>query len=298
MNREDATTVRQAGKVAPFLTRVLEKLARWPEALVLAVSAALILLIGLVDALTGPELAFAIFYVLPIVAGGWIAGRRTAFIIGLLSGVVWTAADVMAGHVYTRSWIQFWNGAVLTAVFMIIAYAIAELRIVMEHEREQSRRDSLTGLPNARTLAERVGQELPRARRYKRPVTVAYIDCDNFKEVNDLFGHNTGDELLRLIARTLTDTLRVTDCAARMGGDEFVVLLPETDEAAAGITIHKLMRRLADVVQLRGFPVTFSAGVVTRRQVPATAEELIREADLLMLDVKRAGKAQVRFVTR
>jgi len=298
MNGEQTTTaVARTGKVAPFLTRVLEQLARWPEPLVLALSALLILAIGVVDALTGPELAFSLFYILPIVAGGWIAGRRTAFIVGLLSGVVWTAADIMGGHVYTRPWIQYWNGAVLTTVFMIVAGAIAELRIVMEHERELSRKDSLTGLPNARTLSERIEQELPRARRYKRPLTLAYIDCDNFKQVNDIFGHAAGDELLRLIGRTLIETLRVTDCPARMGGDEFVVLLPETDQPAAQITIQKLMVRLREVVQLRGFPVSFSAGVVTRTVIPNTPEELIREADLLMIDVKRSGKAQVRFIT-
>ncbi len=108
-------------------------------------------------------------------------------------------------------------------------------------------RDELTGLLNRRALVERLEEEISRARRHGAPLSLIYADVDEFKEVNDRFGHAVGDEFLILVAETLTLTLRPTDHVARMGGDEFVVVLPETDSAGAEALASRISEGLLDL---------------------------------------------------
>jgi diguanylate cyclase (GGDEF)-like protein len=137
--------------------------------------------------------------------------------------------------------------------------------------------------------------ELQRARRYRHPLTLLYIDADNFKIVNDQWGHQTGDQVLIRIARILKNHLRGTDITARLGGDEFVVLLPETASEAAQITARKLRTRLLEDLQRAGWPVTFSIGVLTFTTPPYTVDAMVTEADALMYAVKRSGKNAMKY---
>jgi diguanylate cyclase (GGDEF)-like protein len=132
-----------------------------------------------------------------------------------------------------------------------------------------------------------------RSRRYGRPITLIYIDVDNFKHLNDHYGHATGDELLKTIGMTLETSVRSTDMAARLGGDEFAVLLPETDEANAGIIVAKLRQNLEKAIGPKGWPVTFSFGVVTFPIALDSMEEMIKRADEFMYEAKRGGKSAV-----
>jgi diguanylate cyclase (GGDEF)-like protein len=139
---------------------------------------------------------------------------------------------------------------------------------------------------------------MARSRRFRRPVTVAYIDVDDFKSVNDRFGHREGDELLRALAATMLQAVRETDLVARMGGDEFVILLPETDTASA----RRVMQRLTGLVHTRlehsRWPVSISVGVVTFRECPGSVAELLNWPDRLMYAAKRQGKRRVLYEIR
>ena len=168
-----------------------------------------------------------------------------------------------------------------------------KLQAALETEKNLSRVDFLTGIPNRRTFNEALSQEGKRSRRYGRPITLAYIDVDNFKFLNDHYGHATGDELLKTIGRTLESSIRSTDMVARLGGDEFAVLLPETDEANAGVIVAKLRQNLQNAISPKRWPVTFSFGVVTFPVALDSVEEMLKRADEFMYQAKRGGKSAV-----
>jgi diguanylate cyclase (GGDEF)-like protein/PAS domain S-box-containing protein len=167
------------------------------------------------------------------------------------------------------------------------------LQLALEIEKNVSRVDFLTGIPNRKTFYEAVETEVHRAVRYRRPMTLSYIDVDNFKSVNDVLGHAAGDDLLKVVATTIQVALRRTDTVARLGGDEFAVLLPETSAEAAGVAVGKVQRSLQEAVSRHSLPITFSVGVVTYTTPLESVEQMIKRADELMYQVKRNGKSAV-----
>jgi diguanylate cyclase (GGDEF)-like protein len=150
--------------------------------------------------------------------------------------------------------------------------------------------DGLTGALNSREFYRQVELELLQAARHQRAVSIAYLDLDNFKQVNDNFGHNSGDELLRAVADCIRTNLRRTDLLARMGGDEFAIFLPETDTQAVEAVVAKIRLNLKLAMQGREYPVTFSLGAISFGQAPGSVDDILRQADLLMYTVKAAGK--------
>src|SRR4030042_6961301 len=126
-----------------------------------------------------------------------------------------------------------------------------------------ARKDFLTGIPNRQAFFEIAGIEINRCRRHGYPLTIAYIDCDNFKVINDRFGHQTGDNLLCSVANTLQKSIRVTDIVARLGGDEFAILLPETGYEPAEVVIRKIQKILLDFMQKNEWTIIFRFGVAS-----------------------------------
>src|SRR5216683_2248689 len=152
-------------------------------------------------------------------------------------------------------------------------------------------RDPLTLVYNARAFAERLGQELKRTRRYGRPLSVLYLDLDDFKRVNDSHGHQTGDAVLKLVADAIRRAVRQLDVVSRLGGDEFAVLMPETDGDLADAAAARLAKELRDA--FKGTPaVTASVGVVSCTRAEAGVDEVLRQADQAMYQAKRKGKDQ------
>lgn len=162
------------------------------------------------------------------------------------------------------------------------------LRVHMEH-------DGLTGLLNHSALKERLAQEMARAERIKLPLAFAMIDLDHFKRVNDSHGHAAGDRVLRSLARLLGNRLRRTDIVGRYGGEEFGVILPDTDAATAGAVIDKVREVFAAVehgADGHRFTVTLSAGIAASPPV-ADAERLAAAADAALYRSKHAGRNRV-----
>lgn len=162
-------------------------------------------------------------------------------------------------------------------------------------EKAFSRIDFLTGIQNRRYFIELVNMEINRARRYESPFTLVCIDLDNFKTVNDCFGHSTGDILLRLVARTIRENIRVTDTVARLGGDEFAILLPETVRNVDEVILQKVQKINLDIMRRHGWPVTLSIGVATFTSPPSTVDETLRISDQLMYTAKTNGKNNIRY---
>lgn len=193
-------------------------LVRMTRPLWLAACALLVLLIGLADYITGSEISFSIFSLLPVSLVAWFVSIRAGILFALASAASWLLADLLAGHIHSHPAIPFWNMSVRLGFSLIVLGTLSRLKAAYEREKELSGIDPLTGVPNGRAFLEAARAEIDRVRRYGHPFTIAYIDLDSFKEVNDRFGHSTGDSLLRTVADAFRNNVRATDIVARLGG--------------------------------------------------------------------------------
>jgi diguanylate cyclase (GGDEF)-like protein len=251
--------------------------------------------IGILDFVTGYELAFSVFYVLPISLVTWLMSRRLGFAASLVSTVVWLGADMATGHPYSQPLIPFWNSFIRLTFFAIITVLLSALRKATNEISELARLDSLTGAINSRFFYELAQREIDRCTRYKHPFTLAYIDLDNFKTVNDRFGHPAGDQILRIVVNSTKKHLRKTDVIARLGGDEFALLLPETNEESARVALSKIQDILLQEMQQSNWLITFSIGALISITPPSSTDELVRMADDLMYLVKHSGKNAIKY---
>lgn len=150
-------------------------------------------------------------------------------------------------------------------------------------------------MPNPRGFYAELANELLRPIRYHRVFSLAYIDIDDFKCINDTLGHATGDKVLVAVAECLRSSLRATDAVARLGGDEFACLMPETETEAALETFSKVRAKLSRRMKLQGWPLTFSIGMVTFERPPEDIKAAIAIADELMYGVKKGEKDNVAY---
>ena len=250
----------------------------------------LIGIIGLIDYLTGAALGFSIFYVLPISLVTWVSSRRLGIIASLASAFVWLVADISA-QFYPFPVIPFWNSLIRLVFFLIITFLLSSLKSSLE----LARTDGLTSAVNARYFYEIVQMEINRIQRYQRPFTIAYIDLDNFKCVNDRLGHMVGDQVLITLVNAIRTIIRKSDFIARLGGDEFAMLFPETDQEAARIIFSKIQSEFVKVMQQRNWSITLSVGLLTCVVAPNTVNELMEMADKLMYSAKSDGKNSVKY---
>lgn len=167
--------------------------------------------------------------------------------------------------------------------------ALAQLQTRAEEFHRQATMDALTGLHNRRSAEPRLAAEAARSQRHGHPLTVLALDLNNFKQINDRYGHPAGDQVLKEFAERLNSTIRASDLAVRMGGDEFLVLLPECPVEQMPALLARLR---ALEVDYRGekIPVTFSAGWVGYER-GETPEQFLERADQLLYADKRARKA-------
>jgi len=186
-------------------------------------------------------------------------------------------------------------GALLMALLAWILIANLRYRRELLQLAEQ---DSLTGLPNRRRTVEKATTALTSATARPRPVTIALIDLDHFKSINDHYGHAVGDHVLKEFARLSGSVLRETDTLGRWGGEEFLLILPDTDLDCAVTTIHR-MRCAAATMHLpeiaHGLHVSFSAGLATRAQGVQSLDEVIAAADVALYEAKNGGRNLVRL---
>jgi len=269
-------------------TNVTATLEGKPRALLAVFWLLQMAVVSLLDHQTGTELNFSVFYLLPISFAAWFLGIWVAVLSAVASAALIVLLNT-GGHLLPA----LANAGTNLVLFMIMVFILGEVQALYERERGLSRHDFLTALPNARAFYELLTQEKNRARRFGRPLTLAYIDLDNFKLMNDLYGHPEGDALLAAVAQTMQNSIRETDTIARLGGDEFVLLLPETGEEAARVVLTKLHSGLMQLMADNRWPVTFSIGAITFLNAPDSSEEMIQRADKLMYAVKQSGKNRI-----
>lgn len=256
----------------------------------------LVIGLGAIDYHTGPEWSFSSFYLLPISLVAWCVGSNWGLFVSAASGLTWLAADLGAGHVYTHPFTPYWNMLVRLVSFVVVTYALSELKRVLDKERSYARRDYLTGAANSRDFTETAAAELAKARAEGYAIALAYIDLDNFKGINDTFGHSVGDQLLKLVAETIKKNLREGDMVARLGGDEFGVLLPRATGDSSSAAMKRMREHFLAEVKKKKWPVSFSMGLVLFEKFPDSVDEMIKRADNLMYTVKDSGKDDIKFV--
>jgi diguanylate cyclase (GGDEF)-like protein len=269
--------------------KLVDSLAKLPHLLVTALALLLCVAVSVVDGIVGHAYSLVPFYLVPIILAAWCVGRKVGYLLSFTSSLGWLGAEIAAGVFLDADFVMYWNDAMKLLLFILTTAVISALREALDRENLLARTDHLTGMPNRRSYYETVAGEIRRNLRYYDPFTIAYLDIDNFKNINDTRGHAEGDTLLKLVASVLSTSVREIDTVARLGGDEFALLLPETGGEAAVLVANKVRLRLKTSVE-KNWPVTFSIGLVTYQKSPTTIDEVIGRADRLMFKAKEAGK--------
>jgi diguanylate cyclase (GGDEF)-like protein len=259
-------------------------------------SAALVILAAIGDYVSADDVAFTLIYLAPVALASWEAGRTSGFVVAAAAALCSALGN--RSHVPPLSMaVQFWNLATELGVFVTMAALLARLRQRLVVESQRALTDVLTGLKNRRGFQEAAAVEIERARRHAHPFTLALLDLDDFKKVNDTLGHEAGDEALVAVSHLLRQRLRVVDVVCRVGGDEFALLLPETTAIEAAATFQDLIVQVSCSMQARGWPIGLSLGAVTFISAPRNVDHALREADALLYEAKRAGKGRLRHET-
>jgi len=164
-----------------------------------------------------------------------------------------------------------------------------------EQHKKQTQHDSLTGLLNREIWTKRVLQEMEKNRRHGNIFSIAFLDLDNFKKINDTYSHQAGDEVLKTFSTVITDNLRAYDLAGRLGGEEFVIFFPETTGRDAADSLERIMQLFSEQkIEGKALRCTFSAGVIEMNPLmDLTLEEYLSMADETMYAAKKSGKARI-----
>jgi diguanylate cyclase (GGDEF)-like protein len=254
-----------------------------------------VVLLGLIDFATGYEINLSLFYLVPIALVSWYAGGQYGLFAAVASSIAWFIADYASGLAYSHPAIYIWNALLRLVLFVIVSWLISTVRKDNKTNQELARVDFVTGAGSIRYFYDLVKAEIQRSERYKRPFTFVYIDMDNFKMINDRLGHSTGDLVLRAVTESIQRQIRPSDTLGRLGGDEFGLLLPETDKDGAKKVIARIHTSLVNEMLKNSWLVTFSIGVVTYCQAPRSVDDIVKLADSAMYRVKTHGKNGVSY---
>ncbi len=277
------------------LYRVLNVLETLPRGWLSAIALGTVAILGVVDYQTGFELSFSFFYVIPVVLTAWVLGKDTGLIFSILCTTVWLASNLLSGQEFSSMFVGVWNTLTRFGFYSVITTLLAELRNTLEEEHLLANTDPLTGALNRRSFNEIAEKKMIAAEVNNRPYTMVYIDLDDFKAVNDAFGHSTGDLVLKTVVDVTQKQIRSTDFLARLGGDEFAILLTDIDQEHAEFIVQRLQSALSDKMKFNDWKITFSIGVLTVLSMPESVDKLVSLTDALMYEVKSKGKNAVQY---
>ncbi|MFO1352664.1 MAG: GGDEF domain-containing protein [Gammaproteobacteria bacterium] len=272
----------------------MELLTRCNRAIPLVASYGLGFLLAYIDYRTGVEISLTTLYLVPISALTYTRGRLAGFVIATFLASIWLATKLLTNFPYSHPLIPFWNALAGFVSFVVVVMLLSALKESVGKEARLARTDTLTGAGNRRLFYEMAEDAITRSKRYGHSLSVVHIDIDNFKMVNDACGHYQGDDLLRTVVKAILRKLRKTDTLARIGGDEFVILLPQTGANGALKLVREIKYYLAEEMKRHAWPVSFSIGVLTCHDPPKAINELLRNVDNLTYAAKRSGKNTIK----
>lgn len=230
-------------------------------------------------------------------------GLRTRLWVIIIIAISYLAYSSLADLI-PRYWeqigLQPFSRSILTLGMVIILLICLSGLGLSEKMNSLIIREGLTGLFNQNHVRQRLTEEYYRAKRYDHPLSLLMIDLDNFKSLNDRFGHAAGDHLLRYFGRLIRETIRPSDIPARFGGEEFLIILPETGKKEAQAVAERLRQRISECPfridsRREDVRLTISIGVTAFPDYGQSAEEMITMADLALYQAKKAGKNVVSF---
>jgi len=253
--------------------------------------------LGFIDFITGFELSFSFFYLIPVSMVAWAVNKNTGLVISVISSIVWLTSNLLSGRVYSSVAIGAWNTLLRFGFYGVVTILLAELRVLLEEERTLANTDPLTGALNRRSFYTTIEKRMVVSEVNKHPYTLVYIDLDNFKKVNDSLGHIAGDRVLRSVVNAIQFQIRNSDYLARLGGDEFAIFLTDIGPEQARRIVHRIQSSLLGAMNENNWPITFSIGVLTVLSMPESTDKLVSLTDTLMYEVKSKGKNAIYYST-
>ena len=242
---------------------------------------------------TAYGISLTIFFFVPVSLTIWGVGKREGILVLIVSIILIFVIHILKVRP-SNALSHYWHLSSQSTILFIVAFILIALKNSLHKAESLSRTDYLTGAVNARHFYKLAEIEKSRAERFEQPLSIVYLDIDDFKTINDTFGHHHGDRLLRKTVETIRSRIRSIDTIARLGGDEFALLLPN----AGYKEVHEILRRIYDSIyssdENNNRTVTFSIGAVTCPTMNHSIEEMVNEADRLMYDSKLGGKNTFR----
>lgn len=274
---------------------LLSALENRSENAILVLSILVILLLLIFSTVVNNIQILAPLFILPVVLVSWYGGDKAGILLSVFSVFLILMIDTLVISPSALTPAQLYSTTSLLITCIILSVLVTNFQKVHKVEVVAAGTDDLTGAYNSRTFQLELANEILRSIRYKHVFTLIYIDIDDFKKINDTYGHATGNELLIKVVSCLKKELRKTDVVARLGGDEFACLLPETGLAEAKNAFSKASELLTSAMKNKKWPVTFSVGIVTFEDMPNDIKQAMNIADKLMYTVKNADKNNVAY---
>lgn len=275
-----------------YVNQLIVRLNVWQTGFV---SVLLLLLIVSIDYFTGNEISFSVFYLIPIAFVAWYLGWRAGLLMSVASAFIWWLVDFTLVTDYSQWWIPYWNAFTRFLFFIAVSRLLAALKLNLNKQRDLLRIDALTRVSSLRAFEEEAEKVFHLSQRHAYSVSLGFIDLDGFKQLNDSLGHGMGDRVLKEVGVQLNQHCRVGDTVARVGGDEFLVLLPFTDLQQAQKVFGKLQMHLLEAMAEKSWQISFSIGVAVFTKGDKPFREAIKTADALMYQVKKSGKNAVCY---
>lgn len=228
-------------------------------------------------------------YMIPLGLLAWQYGKNQAIAISMLVVGYTFWLDTLF-PLYTWHFNMYFFALESFLFYYAAIWGLDKAKLQWELKKEAADKDTLTGLYTRRLFHELADQELAKCNRYSRTFCIAYLDVDNFKQVNDTLGHKEGDKVLKELSQGLKTILRKSDIVARLGGDEFIILFPETNKDQVKIVLQKIVENTHILATQNNWPITLSLGSIEVTKPAPTLQDIVEKADSLMYAVKHNGK--------
>ena len=250
-------------------------------------------MVGIADILTPPQLDLSLFYVFVILLATWNLGLFSGAAVAFLSGLMqWLSLSQHPSPVLHSFYWYFWL-ANRWFTFVIVVALTYPLRVMFDRYQAAARVDPLTEAANYKYFREILRMQLTRNSRLREPFAVVFMDCDDFKQINDRYGHAVGDSVLRAVVHTAKRHTRPSDTVARLGGDEFALLLSSVSGTNALAIVRRLQSAVGAEKVADDWSPKLSIGLACFDTTTLDEEGVIALCDSLMYRAKRSGKGQI-----
>jgi diguanylate cyclase (GGDEF)-like protein len=245
-------------------------------------------MVFILDLLTGADIRLHALYIFPLTIIALHCDRKSFFVGALILSLVLQLNTFFHDAIPMNSLLTDEGIALISSVLIVSLARMSRINYLMV--QDLACRDVLTGLLNRRAFDSTAEKEMAKQARYGGVFSLAVIDLDNFKTLNDTKGHAAGDKALKLVANVLQEHTRYVDSVSRLGGDEFAILIPETGERECNVICRNIARLIEKKMNDVGFPVTASIGCATFDQAPESLSYALQAADRAMYAVKEERK--------